>query len=236
MNACRAALERLIDHAALFPPASMSVRDALAEDERVRGAETGWVVGRFVVRASQLGELGDAGLPLSVVADASVPDDARIEAVELPPSNKLLQSPGREVFAELPARDLDRLEELDGARAKVRCGGDTVPTVDELAAFIRRCRDLGVVFKATAGLHNAVRSGGEHGFLNLLAAACLGFEEAVLADEEPSAFRLTTDRLAWRGQSCDGATVAQVRRELFTSFGSCSVQEPVDHLKEMKIL
>jgi hypothetical protein len=58
----------------------------------------------------------------------------------------------------------------------------------------------------------------------------------VLADEEPSAFRLTPDRFSWRGQGCDGEKVAQVRRDLFTSFGTCSVQEPVDHLTEMGIL
>ena len=236
MDARRAALEKLIDHAALFPPASMTVEDALAEDERVRAADTGWIVGRFVVRASQLSQLGEREMPLSVVADADVPDDDRIEAVEIPLSNTVLQSPGRGVYVERPIGDLAWLEELDGARAKVRCGGDAVPSVDQLAAFIRRCRDVGVPFKATAGLHHPVRTGAEHGFLNLLAAACLGFEEAVLADEEPSAFRLIADRFAWRGQGCDGERVAQVRRELLTSFGSCSVQEPVDHLKEMAIL
>ena len=236
VDARRAALEKLIDHAALFPPASMTVEEALVEDARVRAAETGWIVGRFVVRASQLEEVSRLEAPLSVVADAAVPEDPRVEAVEVPLSNNLSLSPGPEVYVERPIRDLGWLDELDGARAKVRCGGEAVPSVDELAAFIRRCRDLGVPFKATAGLHHPVRTGGEHGFLNLLAASCLGFEEAVLADEEPSAFRLTAERFSWRGQGCGPDTVAEVRRHLFTSFGSCSVQEPVDHLKEMAIL
>ena len=237
MDARRAALEKLIDHAALFPPASMSVEEALVEDARVRAAETGWIVGRFVVRASQVDELGDAGLALSVVADADVPEDARIEAVELALSGSLPLSAGAaEVYVERPIGDLAWLEELDGARAKVRCGGETVPTVDELGAFIRRCRDLGVVFKATAGLHHAVRTDGEHGFLNLLAACCLGFEEAVLADEDPGAFRLTPERFSWRGQGCGPEKVAEVRSGLFASFGSCSVQEPVDDLRKMGIL
>lgn len=237
-DARHAALERLIDHAALFPPASMPVEAALDEDARVRAAETGWLVGRFVVRASQLPEVVDPSLRLSVVADSAVPvDDPRVEAVEIPVSNSLLQSPpAAEVFVELPVDDLGRLEELDGARAKVRCGGEAIPSVSELAAFIRRCRDLGVAFKATAGLHHAVRTDGEHGFLNLLAACCLGFEEAVLADEDPAAFQLTPDRLSWRGRRCDAAKVGRVRRDLFTSFGSCSVQEPLDDLKSMGIL
>ena len=37
-DARRAALGELIDHAALFPPASMSLEDALAEDARSGGA------------------------------------------------------------------------------------------------------------------------------------------------------------------------------------------------------
>ena len=39
--------EHLIDHAALFPPASMSMEDALAEDHRVRSGPEGWLVHRF---------------------------------------------------------------------------------------------------------------------------------------------------------------------------------------------
>jgi hypothetical protein len=34
-------LERLIDHAALFPPASMSLPDALEEDRRARESPHG---------------------------------------------------------------------------------------------------------------------------------------------------------------------------------------------------
>ena len=36
--------------------------------------------------------------------------------------------------------------------------------------MIAACRDAGVPFKCTAGLHHAVRRGEEHGFLNILAA------------------------------------------------------------------
>ena len=47
-----------------------------------------------------------------------------------------------------------------------------MPTVEELADFIRGCRSRGLVFKATAGLHHAYPTqAGEHGFLNVLAAA-----------------------------------------------------------------
>lgn len=236
MDARRAALEGLVDHAALFPPASLTMADALAEDARVREADTGWIVGRFVVPASRVAELDGYEGALSVVADAEVPDDPRIEAVEVPPNGLRVAATRAEVFVERPIDDVTWLDDLDGAGAKVRCGGAAVPAVEQLAAFVQRARGLGVRFKATAGLHHPVRRGGEHGFLNLLAACCLGFEEAALADEDPGAFRLTPERFSWRGQGCDGDTVARVRRDLFASFGSCSVREPVDELRALGVL
>lgn len=236
VDARRAALEQMIDHAALFPPASMTMADALAEDARVRAQDTGWIVGRFVVPASRVAELDGYDGPLSAVLDADLPDDPRIEAVEVPPDFPSDTVSLGKVYVERPVGDLEWLGELDGRRAKVRCGGQVAPTVDQLAAFVRRCRDLGVVFKATAGLHHPVRRGDEHGFLNLLGACVFGFEEAVLADEDPGAFKLTADRFSWRGQGRSADEVARVRRELFASFGSCSVQEPLDDLRAMGIL
>jgi len=253
MDARRAALEKLIDHAALFPPASMTVEDALAEDERVRAADTGWIVGRFVVRASQLSQLGEREMPLSVVADADVPDDDRIEAVEIPLSNTVLQSPGRDVYVERPIGDLAWLEELDGARAKVRCGGDDVPSVDQLAAFIRRCRDLGVPFKATAGLHHPLRAayrltyepdsatGTMFGFLNVFLTAALlrgggsmDDARALLEDSDASAFRVDDDSIAWRGHRFDAADLADMRH-LAVSFGSCSFREPMEEMQLLRV-
>src|SRR6185312_15110495 len=81
VDARRALLERLIDHAALFPPASMTMADALAEDRRARESEHAWLLGRLVVPASRLAELGDEERALSVVSDAPA-NDRRIEAIE----------------------------------------------------------------------------------------------------------------------------------------------------------
>ena len=234
-------LEGIVDHAALFPPASLSVPEALAEDARVRASDSAWLVGRFVARSSQLRELGDVPLRLTVVLDdVEVPlDDARVEAIEVPPSAAAgVDVPVDEVYIERPVDELDWLDEIAalGRRAKVRCGGAAAPSVAELAAFVRRCRELRVPFKATAGLHHPVAAPGRHGFLNLLAAATFGDEERALADEDPAAFGLGDGRFAWRGHEADAAEIARVRRDVFVSFGSCSIAEPVDDLEALGLL
>jgi len=234
-------LEGIVDHAALFPPASLAVPDALAEEERIRASEHGWLVGRFVARTSQLAELGDVPLRLTVVLDddAAPRVDPRVESVEVPPAVAAdVDTTVEEVYVERPVDGLDWLDEVAalGRRAKVRCGGASVPSVAELAAFVRRCRELGVPFKATAGLHHPVAAPGRHGFLNLLAAATFGDEERALADEDPTAFALGDGRFAWRGREAGAAEIARVRRDVFVSFGSCSVAEPVEDLEALGLL
>ncbi|HEU4687730.1 MAG TPA: hypothetical protein VFS23_05180, partial [Vicinamibacterales bacterium] len=88
------------------------------------------------------------------------------------------------------ARDDLRVVARHQLRAKVRTGGlapDAFPAPASLVAFIESARDVGVPFKATAGLHHAMRgtyplsdeigaqSATMHGFVNLmLATAALG--------------------------------------------------------------
>ena len=121
-----------------------------------------------------------------------------------------------------------------GARAKVRCGPEP-PPAEELAAFIRRCRTESIPFKATAGLHHALQADGQHGFLNLLAAAVFADEEEALAEDDPEAFRLGT-AFRWRDREADAAEVAKVRHSLFVSIGSCSFTEPVEELEALGFL
>jgi hypothetical protein len=171
----------------------------------------------------------------------TIPDDPRIEAIELPPSPAPAGAVGfGEVYAEIPA-NADPVEWLvslrgTGLRGKIRCGGAVVPPVERLAAFVRGCRELGVAFKATAGLHHALRRNGEHGFVNLLAAALFGDAEAALADEDAAAFALDDNALRWRERTAGAHEIARVRSELFVGFGSCSVQEPVDELRALGLL
>ncbi len=238
-------LARLIDHAALFPPASMSLDEALEADREARAGEHGWVIGRFVVPVGLLPQL-PVGLPLSVVLRG--PEDAGlvsgvagVEAVEMPldgprprssdlvDAHRELRPLGVEAYFELVLDETwrDSVPAAIGAvaavggRVKVRCGGASIPSVEQLALVITCCREARVPFKATAGLHHPVRRGEEHGFLNLLAATTAPRDrlEAVLGEEDPAAL-----------DYADGD------RALFTSFGSCSWREPVDDLRELGVL
>jgi hypothetical protein len=136
------------------------------------------------------------------------------------------------------ARDevLDALAETP-YRAKLRTGGlraELFPSPAELATTLAACVARGVAVKCTAGLHHAVRhtdpaTGFEHhGFLNVLAAcAALAASEAaepwLLADAEAVATGWSPDRVARA-------------RAVFTSFGTCSVLEPVDDLVALGLL
>ena len=120
--------------------------------------------------------------------------------------------------------------------SKIRCGGAAIPSVEDVAEFVRRCRDEGVLFKATAGLHHAYpTAAGEHGFLNVLAAAVFGDEEDALR-EGPGAFELDAESFRWRDRAAGADDLAEVRASLFHSIGSCSFFEPVGELEELGIL
>lgn len=56
----RALLDGLVDYAGLFPPAGQSMDVAVAEYAAHRAGAHGWMLGRFVVPASRLGEFADA--------------------------------------------------------------------------------------------------------------------------------------------------------------------------------
>jgi hypothetical protein len=237
-----ALLSRLIDHAPLFPPASMLLPAAVAEDVRARQSPHAFALARFVCPASRLAELPDVGRGLSVVLDARLAPDPRVEAVETSPGADLalLTEIASEVYVEVPLDDSleGRLDVLaaSGLRAKVRCGGASAPTSTELARFVRGSAERGLVFKATAGLHHALRRDAEHGFLNLLAAAVFGDEEEALAESDPDAFRLDPERFVWRKRSAGPEALARARRDRVHSIGSCSFFEPVGELETMGVL
>jgi hypothetical protein len=229
---------RLIDHAPLFPPARLPVAEALEEHRRARAGSDGWIVRRFVCPASRLDELEGEELALSVVLDADADlDDPRIESVEIPPDDTFLKPVSVESYVEVVPATVQVFAETiaqDRTQLKLRCGPDP-PSVEDLAGAVGACRERGIRFKATAGLHHAVRRDGEHGFLNVLAAAVFGDEEAALAEDHSDAFRVDGDAFRWRDREASVADVERGRR-LFVAFGSCSFSEPVDDLRGLGLL
>ena len=233
-DARRAALAALIDHAPTFPPASLPPDEALEEDRRARASGHAWLLRRLVWPASRLQELGDEERELSILLDAPYEGDPRAASVETRWEAQLQTLIG-EAYVELPLGGgiEERVAVLAGRgyRAKVRCGGETVPSAQELGRFLRACRDARVPFKATAGLHHPLAADGAHGFLNVVAACAFG-EEAALEGE----VELDAGSLRWNGRSAAADELERVRREQLVAIGSCSFFEPVDDLRQLGVL
>jgi hypothetical protein len=268
------AFRELFDDASLFPPASLTMVDAVAGYRRHQAAWYREVSGPFVCPDTRLAQLsaamtaaGVAELDVALVlpggadgltgaTDAVFADPRlRLRAVEVPvaePSAAGVESlaaaldrtplAGATAFMEIPAARIDtsalRIAADHRYQVKLRTGGTTAeafPDERELAGALIALGGERQAFKCTAGLHRAVRhrdgdTGFEHhGFLNLILAvaavlgdASAGDVEAELADTRPEA-------VAARVAGLDEDQVAAVR-SLFTSFGTCSTDEPVGDL------
>jgi hypothetical protein len=165
-------------------------------------------------------------------------------------------------FWEVPADGAERAIKLiaDNNRArasrklgfKLRTGGVTAsafPSSTEIASILCCAGTHQVPIKFTAGLHHPVRlfhasvQTKMHGFLNVLGAGVLALEHdwtekqiaEMLDDEDPASFSFTDDSLAWRDYSVATERIVG-HRELVTSFGSCSFDEPRDDLRALKLL
>jgi hypothetical protein len=193
--------------------------------------------------SSALAEVDEIEAARVESVEVALPDD--IAAAEVVPVlQRALGDRSIPVFVELP-RDRRRAQIVDALSgtifmAKLRTGGvraDLYPDERELAAAVASLTAAGVPFKATAGLHHALRNTDphtkfeQHGFLNLLAAtgAALGgagVEQlmALLADRDGT-------RVADRVR-----TLSPKVRNAFRSFGTCSVIEPVEELTGLGLL
>jgi hypothetical protein len=141
---------------------------------------------------------------------------------------------------------LGALDELAAAdhRLKFRTGGadaDAFPAAHELAACIDAAIEREVAFKCTAGLHHALRHRDEvtgfehHGFLNVLLATRATLDSVGVDDV--AALLETTDPDAVRAALAETGDDALSRtRGWFTSFGSCSVLEPLEDLVTLRLV
>lgn len=159
-----------------------------------------------------------------------------------------------DVFVEVPwdpemPDALATLAGTDWLCAKARTGGTTpksVPSAYELASFIRNCVDLELPFKLTAGLHHAFPQWDDsvgattHGFLNVATAVVFALTddlsareiENLLTETEARTWSFEPDGFEWRGRRASSAEMEE-SRDLFVSFGSCSIDEPFDELTRL---
>jgi hypothetical protein len=255
----------LVDDAAIFPPGNAPLADAVSAYRQRHDEWYADLVGPLVVKDTDLGDV-PAEVPVSVVLtggagaiegvaglaekrgltlaaiEAAVRDlddmsgnvrryDAAVRAagLDVPVHIELLGPVGPQWLA--------AADEVAASafRLKLRLGHvdpDLIPDATTVAAWIEAALDRELEFKATAGRHRAVRhdpeGGGAHGFLNVLAATRRLLDGASTDD----AVQVLEER--------DGATVAAVElgsiRTWFTSFGSCSVTEPLDDLLALGLL
>ncbi|NYF43075.1 hypothetical protein [Streptosporangium sandarakinum] len=199
-------------------------------------------------RADEAGRTGRAGrvaepIRLGLILDTpEVPplDGLTVELVEVPGGRAVtLDIPARQ-FVEVTAAQLP-IDPPPGVGLKIRCGGLTAaafPTPRELGAFITHCAERGIPFKATAGLHNAVRhfhpglGTDRHGFLNLVLGVC-----AAVEGRDPVPVLTTTDvgELVRLAQAVPDGTAERARR-LLVSYGSCSTSTPIDDLTALGLI
>ena len=117
----------------------------------------------------------------------------------------------------------------DGVFGKVRCAGISD---DDLAHYLDRAARASRPFKATAGLHRAVRGWdgpGFHGYLNVLlgVAHALSGGKAIDAVREDDPVVLANEASALSGEQVTAV------RGLFHSYGSCDTTQPLDDAREL---
>jgi hypothetical protein len=203
--------------------------------------------------------VADTGLVEAAEARAILLDDDRVALVglevALPPDGPLGESAALTLetldFAlptaiEIPRapgwRDAVDVIARDGAeRVKFRAGGATAaacPTDAELAERIVAAVRVGAAFKLTAGLHHPLRRTDaqtgfeEHGFVNALAATA----RAVAGDGEADVAAVLAERRAAPLLAILAGCDARAVRSRFTSFGSCSIDEPVTALRDLGMI
>ena len=255
----------LVDDAAIFPPGNAPLHDATAAYADRTGAAAG-LVATFVLRDTDLPLVRGFAGPVSVVVTGGAGqvagpaalcdrlglhlaglEIALRDADDLAGNVRRVDAAVRDAGIDVPVHIevpgpatggwLAAADEVAAAghRLKLRLGHvdhDLVPDSATVAAWIDAALDRETPFKGTAGLHRAVRhepeGGGTHGFLNVMVATATLWDGGSVAD--------ATDALEQR----DGATLAAADlgnvRRWFTSFGSCSVVEPLDDLVALGLL
>ncbi len=244
-------MNQLIDYAGIFPPATLPVDRAITNYINYHHGDFAWMLRSLVVATSELDSVPKSlDGSLSILAESDQPRAASIET-------KSIVSAQRPVYCEVPLNSLHELDAVksSGCFAKIRMGGlkpEAIPTVSQVAAFIRACAELRLPFKATAGLHHPLRADYAltyenaapravmHGFLNVLMASAFAWQgdkniESILSEQDASAFTFG-ESASWKDKSLNVAQIKNSRLDFIHSVGSCSFEEPVHELQSLGLL
>jgi len=245
----RVLLTHLIDYAGLYPPASLPIAEVAARYESYAASADGWILNRLVLPAAHLAEVKPSWrVALLVDRDPGAVPTA-IEAFE----TRLPRRLSLPTYCETPLNEVPY-----EAYAKVRTGGltpDAIPSSRALGEFIFEAARRPNAFKATAGLHHPIRSeraltyatdsprGVMHGFLNVFLAAVFAWHgadypriAAIVDETDPCAFEFLDGEVRWRGNLVTTEQIARARRDFAHSFGSCSFEEPIADLRQLRLL
>ena len=263
----------LVDDAAIFPPGNAPLEEAATAHVARRAEWYAGLVGSFVVRDTDLPQLGGFDGDVSVVVTGGAGqiagpceqvrrlglslagveialrdlDDLAGNARRVVAAADAARGEGgladdTPVYVEVPfgAPEQAWLAAADevanaGLRLKLRTGGldaAAFPTARQVGEAIDAALDRETPFKCTAGLHRAVRhtdpeTGFEHhGFVNLLVATRQLFDGASVDDAVAVVDQKRVPDLVTAARDTD----VHGARRWFTSFGSCSVTEPLESL------
>ncbi|MDZ8187543.1 MAG: hypothetical protein RMX96_22170 [Nostoc sp. ChiSLP02] len=284
----------IVDYAGLFPPAKLTMEEAIANYARYQNTYHHWMLGNFVLPVSRINEFEQLLLKLpiegsktkhwrlsliisqeveSAIAKIQALNDNHriaIASLEFPP---LSLREIDKVFPDLPA-DIEAFFEVPynedlkayltllqrpGISAKIRTGGlsaESFPTISQLYGFIFACAEAQVAFKATAGLHHPLpgsypltyepdsSNAMMHGFVNVAVLAALVYWQKVTAQEALvilkestiESFQISADSIVWKDRQLNIWELQKARQSFFRCFGSCSFQEPIESLQNLKLL
>jgi hypothetical protein len=256
----------LLDDAAVFPPGNAPLSEAVSAHREHRAAWHAPMVGPLLVGPDDVPDV-PADLPIGVVGPVravarAIGDGRKIRQIEVPVAKRgedpqpglrdllaLIRDASIPGYAEIPltwglTAALDTIVEARAAGVavapKFRTGGlaaELFPNPVELAGVICACRDRGLPFKLTAGLHHALRYTDpetgfvHHGFLNVLVATVTAVEGGKPAD---------VAKVLASSDAVPLVNAVRVRlgqqRPLWIGFGSCSIAEPLADLRVLGLL
>lgn len=136
---------------------------------------------------------------------------------------------------------------------KVRTGGvvpSAVPTPEQLSQSIASAAKEKIAIKATAGMHDPIRHMDEnvgcklYGFLNFFTACLMAYKfnlegaplTEILKTERVDVFHFEREWFSFQNKKFNLSEIKKIRREWALSFGSCSLLEPVEFLRQYGLL